>query len=153
MSSGPFVSASIVDGVFVWQQAGEPRPLPGVEQPATQTTAEWSTPVIGFVGRTMVGFVVLACVAWSIEAINLGEHSASTTMAARLDPITTGSIRPQLRPTIGTDEDERTKALARASAISSRQDEVGRRAIDMMCAGCGISRPAEPGGAFARPTR
>ncbi len=151
MSSGLSVSATIVDGVFVWQQAGEPQRLPLLEQSTSSATAEWSTPVLSFIGRAVIGLAVLAGVGLFIS--DLGEHKAPTTMAGAPDPITTGSIKPLLRPTIGTDEEERTKALARASAMSSRQDEVGRRAVNMMCSECGLSTRTEPGATLARPSR
>lgn len=144
MSSG---LATVVDGVFVWQQAGEPQPLPLIEQPTSRATTRWRAPVLSLVGRAMIAVAVLACLGWSITAINSNTQIAPTTLAQALDPITTGSIKPMLRSTIGTDEDDRATALARASALTARQDQVGRRAIDMMCSECGISR--FPGGASA----
>jgi hypothetical protein len=144
MSSSLSISSSILDGGFVWQEAGERQPLPVGEQPASPASAGWSVPVFGFVGRAMIGLAVLASVGWAVGTINLNEQNAPTPMAAAPDPITTGSIRPVLPPTIGTGEEERTKALARASALSSRQDGVGRRAVNMMCTACGIPSPPAP---------
>lgn len=146
MSSGFSVTATIVNGVFVWQQAGEPQPLPLIEQPSSRAPAEWSPPMLGLAGRAVTALAVLGCLGWSVATLNPGKHSAPMTMTAAPDPITTGSTRPVLRPTLGSDEEERTKALARASALSSRQDEIGRRAVDMMCTACGITTapPAVP---------
>lgn len=134
MSSGLSVSATIVNGVFAWKQTGEPQRLPSVIEAAPlEKTVEWSTPILGFVGKAMLGAAVLLCVGWSVKTISLEGYGTPTTLAAMPDePITTGSIKPLLRSTIGTDDDERGKALARAAALSSRQDEAGRRAIDMI---------------------
>lgn len=106
MSSGLSVSATVVDGVFVWEQAGESQPLPMIEQPASSATAEWSAPLLGFVGRAMMGCAVLACLSWSMAAMSVREQAAPTMIAAGPAPITTGSNRPVLRPSLNTDEDD-----------------------------------------------
>ena len=103
MSSDLSISATVVAGVFVWEQSGRPQPLPLIDQSGTLSTAGWSAPLMGLLGRAMIGSVMLVCLGGSVGLIHFGRSETSTPLAAAidLDPMTTASVPLPLRPAFG----------------------------------------------------